>query len=105
MVCSDVRSWPNDKIANSISYQLLDSCGSVSANVAEGYGRGGPGEFEQFLRYARGSSAETDNWLFKAKKQNLITDTRYQEYSDLLLEVNKMISSFISKLRVQAKRK
>ena len=105
LVCDDVESWPNSKTANCISYQLLNSVGSISANVAEGYGRGRPGEFEQFLRYARGSNAETDNWLHKSKKRQLITENRYKEYSFIIDEVNKMIGSFISKLRCQAKRK
>lgn len=105
MVCEDVERWPNTKVANVISYQVLKSSGSISANVAEGYGRGTPGEFEQFLRYSRGSSAETDNWLYKAKKRNLISEKRYGQYEDLLEEINKMIGSFIRKLRIQTKKR
>ncbi|MBI2267853.1 MAG: four helix bundle protein [Candidatus Blackburnbacteria bacterium] len=77
MVCEDVRNWPKIPIARSISYQILDSAGSMGSNLAEGYGRGGPREFEQFARIARGPMAETDSWLYKALKQNLITDKRY----------------------------
>lgn len=105
MVCEDVERWPNTKVANIISYQVLKSSGSISANVAEGYGRGTPGEFEQFLRYSRGSSAETDNWLYKAKKRNLISEKRYGRYEGLLEEINKMIGSFIRKLRIQPKKR
>lgn len=105
MVCEDMERWPNTKVANVIGYQVLKSSGSISANVAEGYGRGTPGEFEQFLRYSRGSSAETDNWLYKAKKRNLISEKRYGQYESLLEEINKMIGSFIRKLRAQPKRK
>ncbi len=104
MVCEDIKKWSNNKIANAIVYQLLDSTGSISANISEGYGRGRPKEFEQFLRYSRGSSAETDNWLFKASKQRLISEERYSEYMRLLEEINKMIGSFISKLRKQVAR-
>lgn len=105
MVCEDVERWPNTKVANIISYQVLKSSGSISANVAEGYGRGTPGEFEQFLRYSRGSSAETDNWLYKAKKRNLISEKRYGQYESLLEEINKMIGSFIRKLRAQPRKR
>ncbi|OYD13720.1 hypothetical protein CH333_10320 [candidate division WOR-3 bacterium JGI_Cruoil_03_44_89] len=76
----------------------------MSANIAEGYGRGTPGEFQQFLRYSRGSSAEADNWLFKATRQNLISRERYGEYQELFERLNKMIGSFIGKLRTQSKR-
>ena len=105
MVCEDVERWPNTKVANIISYQVLKSSGSISANVAEGYGRGTPGEFEQFLRYSRGSSAETDNWLYKTKKRNLISEKRYGQYESLLEEINKMIGSFIRKPRTQPRKR
>ena len=105
MVCEDIKRWSDNKIANSIAYHLLDCAGSISANIAEGYGRGMPGEFEQFLRYSRGSSAQTDNWLFKAKKQSLITQQRYNQYTGLLTEINKMTGSFMHKLRAQSRKK
>lgn len=105
MVCEDIKRWPNGKVTNSIAYQLLDCAGSISANIAEGYGRGIPGEFEQFLRYSGGSIAQTDNRLFKAKKQALITQQRYNQYTALLTEINKMAGSFMHKLRAQPRRK
>jgi len=104
MICEDVKKWRSTPIARSISYQLLDSGGSISANIAEGYGRGTPGEFQQFLRYSRGSSAESDNWLFKATKQNFISRERYGEYQELFERLNKMTGSFIAKLRTQSRR-
>lgn len=105
MVCEDVKKWPRDKIADSISYQLLDSSGSISANIAEGYGRGFPGEFEQFLRYSRGSLEETDNWLYKAMKRKFISQERYDKYHYIFITIKKMISSFINKLRLQPRKK
>ena len=45
MVCADTKTWPNDRVVNSIVFQLLDAAGSISANIAEGYGRGSPREF------------------------------------------------------------
>jgi len=104
MICEDVKKWRSTPIARAISYQLLDSGGSISANIAEGYGRGTPGEFQQFLRYSRGSSAESDNWLFKAERQNLISLERYREYQELFERLNKMTGSFIAKLRTQSRR-
>lgn len=104
MVCEDVRKWPNDPISNSIKYQLLDSSGSISANIAEGYGRGTPGEFEQFLRYSRASMVETDNWLLKANKQGYIDKKRYEQYETIFCELKRMMASFINRLRKQSKR-
>lgn len=104
MVCEDVRKWPKDVISRGISYQLMNSAGSMSANIAEGYGRGGPKEFEQFLRFNRGSQAESDDWLTKAEALGLISDKRYLEYSQKFEELTRMTSSFINRLRTQTKR-
>lgn len=103
MVCEDIKKWPRNTIAISIAHQLIDSAGSISSNVAEGYGRGGPREFEQFLRFSRGSCAETDNWLYKAMQQKLISSQRYDEYLVIFDEIYKMTASFINKLRGQSK--
>ncbi len=43
-----------------LAEQLIDSAGSVSAIIDEGFGRGiEGGEYIQFLRYALGSARET----------------------------------------------
>lgn len=104
MVCEDVKKWPHDSIANSLRYQLLDSAASVSSNIAEGYGRGSPREFEQFIRVSRGSLSESDNWLFKAKKQDLISERRYLQYVDCFEEWKRMVAAFVNALRKQSKR-
>lgn len=102
MVCEDVKKWPlSNPVARSIAYQILDSAGSMGATIAEGYGRGGSKEFEQFLRYSRGSSAETDNWLYEAMENKLITPERHQQYQEKFIEFHKMLASFIYKLRSQ----
>ena len=104
MVCDDVKKWFKNPITTSISYQLVDSAGSIGSNIAEGYGRGGSKEFEQFLRYSRGSCAETDNWLFKAASHQLISLSRYDDNSVVFQEEYKMIASFINKLRNQTRK-
>ncbi|MBL7159864.1 four helix bundle protein [Candidatus Microgenomates bacterium] len=50
MVADDVNNWPNVRVAKAISYQVLSSAGSISTNIAEGYGRGGSKEFRQYFR-------------------------------------------------------
>ena len=104
MVCDDVKKWSNNSISSSIAYQLIASSGSISSNIAEGYGRGSPKEFEQFLRFSRGSCAETDNWIYKATQQRLINQSRYQEYQSIIQEIYKMTASFVNRLRNQKKR-
>ena len=102
MVCRDTKAWPDQRVAKAIVFQLLNAAGSISANIAEGYGRGSPKEFEQFLRFSRGSLAETDSWLSKAHQQNLLSDQRWSEYALRLEELRKISGAFISALRRQS---
>ena len=106
MVADDVSRWPNTNIAKAISFQVLDSAGSVSTNISEGYGRGGSKEFRQYFRQSRGSLTETDNWLYKAMKRGFITQRRYNnEYTPLIEEISKLTTTWIGRLSRQARRK
>lgn len=104
MTTMDIKKWPKNVVSNAIAYQLTSCVGSISANVAEGYGRGGSKEFEQFLRFSRGSLTESENWLYKAMKEGLITESRYDEYLSKMEECSKMIAVFTNRLRRQGRR-
>jgi len=102
LVADEVEKFPKSLVAWRISIQLLDSAGSISTNIAEGYGRGGSREFRQYFRQARGSLIETDNWLYKACKRNLVTEARYfQIYTPLIEEIGKLITSWMATLSLQ----
>lgn len=103
MVADDVEKFPRTRVADLLIRQLVDSVGSISTNIAEGYGRGGSKEFRQYFKNSRGSLVETDNWLFKAMKRGFITSQRYGEYLRLIEEIGKMTTSFIGKLNIQIK--
>jgi four helix bundle protein len=50
---------------DTIGKQMVRSADSISANIAEGYGRYFYKESKQFYFYARGSIQETKSWLSK----------------------------------------
>lgn len=56
-----------DQRGRSIAWQLIESAGSVSANIEEGYGRGFGKNYAQFLRIALGSARETRGWYWKGR--------------------------------------
>jgi four helix bundle protein len=56
----------------SIGIQIAKSADSISANIAEGFGRYFKKEKIRFYRYSSGSVWETREWLIKAKQRQLI---------------------------------
>jgi four helix bundle protein len=57
-----VINWGNFE-KDTIGKQLVRAADSISANIAEGYGRYFYKESKQFYFYARGSIQETKSWL------------------------------------------
>ena len=81
-----------------LTSQIRRSLNSVSANIAEGFGRSTKKDKANFYIIARGSSYETQNHLLYGRKvgyfDELITEKLFSEYSDLIYELNKIINSF-----------
>lgn len=76
-------SWKDTEIlmkdlrGKEIAKQIIRSCGSISANIEEGYGRGYGKEYPHFLKISRGSARETKGWYVRSKfllSQEIITD-------------------------------
>lgn len=66
-----VGGWDNFK-KETIGKQLVRAADSISANIAEGYGRYYYKESKQFYYYARGSIQETKAWLSKCLRRKII---------------------------------
>jgi four helix bundle protein len=76
-----VMPWDNF-LKWGLGAQLTSAADSVSANIAEGYGRHYYAESKNFYFYARGSLLETKAWLGKCKRRKIIDE----QECDLLLE-------------------
>jgi len=57
---------------DTIGKQLVRAADSISANIAEGFGRYYYKESKQFYFYSRGSILETKSWLSKCMRRNII---------------------------------
>ena len=63
--------------------QILRSSRSVPANIAEGFGRFGAADFARFLRIARASALETQEYLHEAGVRAMITPLDADELETL----------------------
>lgn len=89
-----VLKW--DRIAqDTVGKQMIRSMDSISANIAEGFGRYHKKDKEKFYYNARGSTYESLDWLQKAKLRNLVSTDIYNKIFATLSELPKEINSLI----------
>ena len=67
-----------------IGNQFLDAADSISANIAEGYGRFHFKESINFNNYARGSAYESKDWIEKLKERELCKESDAKEFLEML---------------------
>lgn len=93
--------FQNSKLGSNFSLknQMERSSGSIMDNIAEGFGRGGNQEFQNFLSYSKGSCTELKSQLFRSFDKKLISDTQFKMGIEMTeQEVNK-IGAFMYYLR------
>ncbi|MFY0594113.1 four helix bundle protein [Roseivirga sp.] len=83
---------------DTIGKQLARSADSISANIAEGYGRFFYKENRQFCFYSRGSLTETQNWLGKCNRRQIIDVVIYEKLNEQLNDLHKSLNAYIKTL-------
>jgi len=89
-----VNGWDNFK-KDTIGKQIVRSADSISATIAEGYGRYYYKESKQFYFYSRGSIQETKSWLSKCKRRHIIEDKISDELILKAVKILLMLNAFI----------
>ena len=79
--------------------QIIRSSRSVTANIAEGYGRHHHQENIQFCRIARGSLTETLDHLIVALDDEYLTDEKFKATRGLLDNAHKVLNGYIAYLK------
>ncbi|NUN69328.1 MAG: four helix bundle protein [Bacteroidetes bacterium] len=79
--------------------QIQRSAVSIPSNIAEGAGRASDVEFKRYLEIAVSSSFELETQLILIQKLQMIANDRIEDVLELILLEQKMINSFISKLK------
>lgn len=78
-----------------ITSQMRRASSSIAANIAEGYGRGGDGEFRHFLNTAAGSAVELEYFALLAPDLEMIKTDLYENLQGQIIEVQRMISGLL----------
>jgi len=90
-------------LKNTIGRQWVNSTDSMSANVAEGFGRYTKKDKIKFYRYSFGSLKESQDWTLKAYRRKLITKEQYiyimGELEKMPKEINYLIKYTNDKLK------
>ncbi len=92
--------WPRREMYGLMA-QIRDAAVSVTANIAEGYGRYHYGENIQLCRVSRGSLSETLGHLYTALDEGYITRDIFDELYAQGREVERVLNGYINYLKRQ----
>ncbi|MGV3503040.1 MAG: four helix bundle protein [Adhaeribacter sp.] len=89
-----VRNWGNLE-RDTIGKQFIRAVDSISANIAEGFGRFSKKDKIKFYRYSYGSVYECLDWNEKARIRNLLKPEQYKHVFLELQKLPKAINSLV----------
>jgi four helix bundle protein len=83
---------------DTVGIQIVKAADSIGANIAEGSGRGTDAELRRFLRIARGSLYETQHWLRRAFKRNLLTVDQVNRLVPMINELTPKLNKYLGQV-------
>jgi four helix bundle protein len=92
------RNFPQEERFG-LTSQIRRASASIPTNIAEGCGRSTDKELAQFMQIAMGSASEVEYQLLLAHDLDYLSDDMYRRLNDSVVEVKKMLSTFIKRLR------
>jgi len=95
-VVRDSESFPKTEVGKIIINQVLRSVSSITANIAEGYGRRKGKEFAHYLYISRGSANETIDWYEKIRRLGYIDEDVFKRRDKTCQELRAMLSKMIA---------
>jgi four helix bundle protein len=90
--------FPKEEVYG-LTSQIRRSASSIPTNLAEGCGRNTDGELHRFSCISMGSASELEYQLILCKDLKYINNETYISINDNLMEVKKMLNSFIQKVK------
>lgn len=89
-----VDEW-NYFAKDTVGKQLTRAADSISANIAEGYGRYHYKENKNFCYFSRGSIIETKGWLKKSKNRRLLSEEQFNILYEKLQIIHLKLNAYI----------
>jgi four helix bundle protein len=94
-------NFPREELYG-LTNQIRRACASIPANIAEGCGRFSEADFSRFLQIAMGSATELEYHLLLSHDLGILNDIDYENLSRETIEVKRMLTSFIKKLKAES---
>jgi four helix bundle protein len=92
------KKFPKDELFGIVS-QIRRSSVSIPNNIAEGCGRNSKNEMFNFFNISMGSSAECEYLLLLSLDLGYLNSTQYKILNDKLIEVRKMLNTYMRKIK------
>jgi four helix bundle protein len=97
------KRFPREELYG-LTSQMRRCSASIAANIAEGCGRHGDGEFCRFLQIAMGSASELEYHLLLARDLTYLTEKDHRRAEVAAQEVKRMLARLISKVELDRAR-
>lgn len=94
----DIALKWNTFARSTVGRQIVRSCDSIGANIAEGTGRGSFQDNRRFVRTARASLFETQHWLRRAYRRKLLTTHQVATLKPLIDELGPRLNAYLSSI-------
>ncbi|MEK6325104.1 MAG: four helix bundle protein [Acidobacteriota bacterium] len=94
-----VLGW-NRFARDTVGSQIVRAADSIGANIAEGSGRDSFQDNRRFIRIARGSLKETQHFLRRAYKRNLLDDNQVNKIKPLVDNLAPMLNGYLRSIGI-----
>src|SRR5579864_7525399 len=84
-----------------LTIQIRRAAASIAANIAEGCGKRGNGEFQRYLNIASGSASELEYHFLLARDLHLLDHAAYARLEAAVVEVKRMLSALVRKIETE----
>jgi four helix bundle protein len=82
-----------------LTSQIRRCAASIAANIAEGCGKRGNGDFYRFLNMALGSASELEYHFLLARDLEFVSEAIYRQLDHDVVEIKRMLASLACKVQ------